>query len=95
MNAGEIELGPVDDGAAEDALVLRPGFAVTVRSLPPGGAAFLEALADGLPLGEAAERSAADDARFDFTANLAGLINSGAVAAFTPAEPCPTEGPAS
>jgi hypothetical protein len=95
MNAGEIELGPVDDGAAEDALVLRPGFAVTVRSLPPGGAAFLEALADGLPLGEAAERSAADDARFNFTANLAGLINSGAVAAFTPAEPCPTEGPAS
>jgi hypothetical protein len=84
MNAGEIALGPIDDQAAEDALVLRPHLAVMVQSLPPGGAAFLETLADGLTLGEAAERAAADDARFDLTANLAGLIGAGAAIAFAP-----------
>jgi hypothetical protein len=94
MNAGELELGPIDDRAAEDALVLRPYVEVTVRSLPPGGAAFLEALTDGSTLGEAAERAGADDARFDLTANLAGLIGSGAAIAFALAS-APSKGPAS
>lgn len=91
MNAGEIELGPVDPDAAEDALILRPTLGVTVRSLPPGGAAFLLALADGATLAEAAANAASDDARFDLTANLAGLVGSGAVSAFTAAA-SPQEG---
>ena len=82
MNAGEQEVGPVDQIAAEDALVLRPRLEVAVHRLPHGGAAFLEALAGGLTLGEAAERAAADDTRFDLTANLASLVGSGAVIAF-------------
>jgi hypothetical protein len=83
MNAGEAELGPVDFDTAEDALILRPGPAVTVRTLPPGGAAFVLALSTGLPLAEAASRALHDDARFDLTVNLAGLIGSGAVTAFS------------
>jgi hypothetical protein len=86
MNAGEIELGPIDLDTAEDALVLRPYLEVTVHGLPPGSAAFLEALARGLPLGSAAEHAAADDRRFDLTANIAGLVGSGAITAFTPAD---------
>lgn len=91
MNSGETEPGPIDESADEAALVLRPHLEVTVRSLPPGGSAFIEALATGLTLGEAAERSAADDLRFDLTANLAGLIGAGAVIAFTLSESPPTE----
>jgi hypothetical protein len=91
MNAGEIELGPVDPAAAEDALVLRPRLDVAVRALPPGGAAFLLALANGATLTEAAANAASDDARFDLTANLAGLVGSGAVSAFTAAA-SPQEG---
>jgi hypothetical protein len=86
MNTGEMELGPVDLDTAEDALVLRPYLEVTVHGLPPGGVAFLEALARGLPLGSAAEHAAADDRRFDLTANIAGLVGSGAITAFTPAD---------
>lgn len=92
MNAGEMELGPVDAAAAEDALVLRPALEVIVRSLPPGGAAFLQGLADDMTLAEATERAAAADTRFDLTANLTGLIGSGAVIAFRIAEAHPSEG---
>ena len=89
MNAGETELGPVENDAAEDALVLRPALDVTVRALPPGGAAFLLALADGGTLADAAEHAASDDARFDLTANLAGLVNCDAIIAITPADASP------
>jgi len=77
MNAGEVELGPIDEDDAEDALVMRPQLDVVVRKLPPGGAAFLQALAAGPALGESAEIAAAADQRFDLAANLAGLIGSG------------------
>lgn len=82
MNAGETELGALDHTTAEDALVLRPYLKVTTRCLPPGGATFLDTLARNLTLGEAAEHAAADNARFDLTANLAGLIGAGAATAF-------------
>lgn len=91
MNAGDIELGPVDDDSAEDALVLRPRLEVQVRSLPPGGAAFMQALADGFTLGDAAGRASADDPRFDLTESVAGLIGSGAAVAYALAN-APTEG---
>jgi hypothetical protein len=94
MNAGDIELGPVDVDSAEDALVLRPRLEVQVRSLPPGGAAFMKALADGFTLGDAAERASTDDPRFELTESIAGLIGSGAAIAFALAN-APTEGSAS
>lgn len=95
MNAGDMPLGPVDTSVAEDALVLRPNLEVIVHSLPPGGAAFLLALAAGTALADAADHAMSDDARFDLTANLAGFIGSGAVTAFVTAEGSLTGGLAS
>jgi hypothetical protein len=79
MNSGEQELSPIADWRGEDALVARPNLDVQVRKLPPGGAAFLLALAAGQPLGDAAEAALADDRNFDLTNNIAGLIGSGLV----------------
>ena len=77
MNSGEQELAPIGDWRGEDAVISRPHLEVEVRALPPGGAAFLAALAAGSTLGEAAEAAAADNPNFDLTGNLAGLIGSG------------------
>jgi hypothetical protein len=77
MNSGERQLAPVEDWRGEDALVTRPYLDVQVRTLPPGGAAFLFALADDRSIGEAAEAALADDPDFELTSNLAGLIGSG------------------
>ncbi|RXF68520.1 DNA-binding domain-containing protein [Hansschlegelia zhihuaiae] len=76
MNAGEAALGPIEDWAAEDAMVCRPEMVVETRRLPPGGADFLDALGRGATLG-AAMRLARRDARFDLAQNLTGLIGSG------------------
>jgi hypothetical protein len=77
MNSGEQELAPIDNWRGEDALVCRPHLEVQVFALPPGGAAFLLALAAGRSLGRAAEAALADAPDFDLTENLAGLISSG------------------
>lgn len=87
MNSGEQPLAPIENWRGEDALVARPHLEVEVRALPPGGAAFLLALAAGRPLGEAAETALADDPDFDLTGNLAGLIGSGLVRAIVAPEP--------
>ena len=79
MNTGERDLAPIEDWNAEDALVVRPHLDVEVRLLPPGGAAFLLALADGRPIGEAAAAGLADHAEFDLARNLAGLIGANLV----------------
>jgi hypothetical protein len=79
MNAGVLTLGDIADWRAQDALVLRPALEVEVRELPPGGAAFLAALARDEPLGTAAAAGAAAEQNFDLVANLAGLIGSGLV----------------
>ena len=79
MNSGEQELALIENWCGEDALVFRPYLDVEVRVLPPGGAAFLLALAGGRPLGEAAEAALADYPEFDLTRNLAGLIGLGLV----------------
>jgi hypothetical protein len=81
MNSGELELQPIEIGQGEDALVVRPHLEVEVRALPPGGAAFLQSLAAGLPLRDAIGAAQADHGDFDLTGNLAGLIGSGAVRA--------------
>ena len=79
MNCGEQTLAPIEHWRGEDALVARPYLDVEVRSLPPGGAAFLLALASGRPLGEAAQDALADGPNFDLASNLAGLIGWGVV----------------
>jgi hypothetical protein len=79
MNSGEQELAPIENWRGEDALVCRPYLEVEVRALPPGGAAFLLALAGARSLGEAARAALADDPNFDLTCNIAGLISSGLV----------------
>ncbi len=79
MNTGEQDLAPIEDWNAEDALVVRPHLDVEVRLLPPGGAAFLLALADGRPIAEAAAAGLADHAEFDLARNLAGLIGANLV----------------
>jgi Putative DNA-binding domain len=77
MNCGERELAPIESWSAEDALVVRPHLNVEVRLLPPGGAAFLQALGAGRPLREAADAALADHPAFDLTGNLAGMIGWG------------------
>jgi len=79
MNSGEQKLAPIENWRGEDALVVRPYLDVLVRMLPPGGAAFLLALAGGRPLDEATEAAFADNSNFDLIGNLAGLIGSGLV----------------
>lgn len=80
MNVRDEPVVPVDLGAGgEDTLIVRPEAEVEIRLLPPGGARFIEALAVGGTLSEAAERAIEADTRFDLTANIAGLIDSGAI----------------
>jgi hypothetical protein len=80
MNAGEKELAAISDWRGEDALVTRPSFEVLVRSLPSGGAAFLAALFRGEDLSAAAHAAIAEGGEFDLAANIAGIVESGAVA---------------
>ena len=78
---------PVDlDAGGEDALIMRPEAEVTVRSMPPGGAEFLAALAGGETLTEAAKTAMRAEMHFDLAANLAALIDAGAFAGCTLAD---------
>lgn len=79
MNAGESPLAPIENWVGEDALVVRPRLTVLVQRLPARGAAFLDALISGQPLGPAAEAAFAETADFDLAANLAGLLGAGAI----------------
>jgi Putative DNA-binding domain len=65
------------DSGGEDALVIRTGAEVEVRSMPQGGAEFVEALASGKILAEAAKSALTADPFFDLPANLAALIGAG------------------
>lgn len=74
---------PVDLAAGgEDCLVVRPAADVVVRFVPSGGAAFIRRLAEGAPLGEAANAGVAAAEDFDLSANLAGLISAGAFSGY-------------
>lgn len=86
MHAGDAEIRPVDLSVAEDTLIVRPDAEVEVRSVPPGGAAFVAALASGDALGVAAGKALAADERFDLAGNLAGLIGAGAIVGFVTAD---------
>lgn len=84
MNTRDEPVVPVDlDAGGEDTLIVRPEATVDVRQLPAGGATFIETLADGGTLSEAAERAAEFNGGFDLSANIAGLIDSGSVVGYS------------
>lgn len=78
MNAGEMELRPIDNWSGEDALVVRPEMMVEIHRLPAGGAVFLEVLAGRADLATAVEAAVATAPDFDLSANLAGALAAGA-----------------
>lgn len=54
---------------------------VNIHRLPPGGATFVTALAEGQTFGAAAVAAINEAPDFDLSANLAGILQSGAFAA--------------
>ena len=81
MNAGEMELSPIEPWCGEDALVVRPHLTVEIKRLPPGGARFLTSLISGETFVAAAEIALGAEPAFDLAANLAGALQSGALTA--------------
>lgn len=79
-NRSGADLSGTDPGIAEDGLVTRRDFDVEVRTLPDGGAEFLQALIDGKTLGEAAESAVAVTQDFDLAAAIGAMLEA---AAFT------------
>lgn len=67
----------------EDAYIARPHAEVEVRRLPPGAAAFIEALAAGHRISDAFDTALADDSRFELSHTLAALIHGGAIIGWT------------
>ncbi len=75
--------GPVDLAASgEDALVVRPEAEVEVRSIPKGSPEFILALSSGRSVLAAFEHALVAEPSFDLTANLADMIQVGAVIGF-------------
>jgi hypothetical protein len=82
MNIDDGEPAPVDlDRGGEETLVARPEADVEVRSIPPGGAEFIAALAEGHALVEAAEVALHAANCFDLAANLTAIFGAGVLAA--------------
>jgi hypothetical protein len=77
----------VDMRRGEEVIVLRPALSVDARVLPEGGYAFIERLATGDPLGEAAGAAAGSCPGFDLAPHLQGLFQLGAVVAIAPPAP--------
>jgi len=76
MARGWTDAGPIAEWSSEAVCIDRPGLDVVVRRLPSGSAPFLERLAMGDTLGDAATAASRDPA-FDLSAVLAHLIGSG------------------
>ncbi|MDD9909471.1 MAG: DNA-binding domain-containing protein [Ahrensia sp.] len=70
------DLSGIDMGSAEQALVARRDVVVEIRTLPPGGSVFLEALIAGEPLGVAAQKASGDAPEFDLASNIAGMLEA-------------------
>lgn len=77
MNREDGRAKPVENHDPQDALITRPEMDVTVRTLPPGGAEFLQSLFDGNTLSEAAIVAMERARTFDFPANIAGMLEAG------------------
>ena len=79
-DATEMSAGAVSSGRAEQVLVVRPELTVTTRPIALADLRLMEALAEGLPLGEAAARAERADAGFDLQAALALHLTGGSFA---------------
>jgi hypothetical protein len=80
-NRSDNPVGPIAAREGEDVLIARPGMAVIVRHLPPGGAEFLSRLMRGEPLAAAAGAAYLDSPSFDLAPNIAGMLEAGAFSA--------------
>ncbi len=67
------------EAIGEDVLISRPTDTVEMRTLPPGGAAFLIALQNGASLGSAAQTAMEAAADFDLGQNLTGMFGAGII----------------
>lgn len=78
------DAGDVDMNTAQTAVVSRPALRVGVHAAPPGGGAFLAALAEGSSLGVAAAQAMEADEAFDLAGQLQFVFQIGAVATVNP-----------
>ena len=81
-NQSDGENGMIERWRAEAALVARPFLEVEVRRLPPGGHAFVSALAEGQTMATAVAAGTAVTPDFDVASNLALLIDANIVVGF-------------
>jgi hypothetical protein len=87
MNVDDGVPSPVDlESGGEDVLVVRPAAGVEVRSMPPGGAEFVAALANRQSLAEATEAAMNAYPLFDLSPSLAALIGAGVFVGYSFAE---------
>jgi hypothetical protein len=79
INIDGAEPASVDlEAAGEDVLIIRSSAEVEVRQLPAGGAAFVKALGDNMPLVAAATSAFELASYFDLNELLSGLVEVGA-----------------
>jgi hypothetical protein len=84
MNCEQGEVTPIDYSACgEDALVMRPEAVVEVRLMPPGSAAFLQALDQGKTVNDALRAAGLETEGFDLSGLLAGMFESGGFVSWT------------
>ena len=69
----------VDMKTAQEAAVIRPALTVDLRLLPRGGYGFIDQLAAGATLAEAAAQGTERDPAFNLAEHLQGLFQIGAV----------------
>ena len=79
-NRSGAPVSAIDPDVPEDGLITRAGHDVEIRHLPPGGAAFLNALILGHTLGDAAEAAVAEAEDFDLAAAIAAMLEAGVFA---------------
>ncbi|MCM2560558.1 putative DNA-binding domain-containing protein [Lutimaribacter sp. EGI FJ00015] len=71
-------------GGAQEVAVIRPDFDPVAHALPAGGFAFMAALRDGQPLGQAADTATDAAPQFDLGEVLAFLLSHRALTKGTP-----------
>ncbi len=83
MNVADGVPAPVDLAAGgEDVLVVRPLADVEARLIPGGSFEFVQTLADGASVLAAMKAALTADHSFDLSANLAGLMQAGALVGY-------------
>lgn len=79
-NRHDATVQPIElNAGGEEALICRPAHEVGVWQLPEGGTRFLQILAAGLPLAEAAVAATREIPAFDLATALQTLLTGGAV----------------